>query len=143
MILTVIQFVFGTLVHLDRLGKDFLMLCIPSLLYAIALAKLVDILLPDPVELSTKSLTKNFMKNIRPIYGLAFLLGLIPFVIAGPAFGDELTSPTQTARIIFMVCFAVGFFTPAKLRLAHLVLAIVALPVVTAFIVYYSMRAGG
>ena len=143
-LLTLIQFVLGTIVHADDLGRSFLLFGIPTLLYAFVLLSLTNSLFPTlPGNIPAGFLLTEFQENFRGLYGHAFVLALLPFVMGFAVFGDRLASFPQITRIVWMGTFAVGIALPPTNMIAHTAVWFIAFPLMLILLRLYSKLAPG
>jgi hypothetical protein len=139
LLITVIQFALGTAVHSERLGSSFLLFGIPTILYSFILLSLVNAMFPKPPDDPPPAfLLAHFQQGYRYDYLCGFALALIPFIIGRAAFGDALISVPQISRIIWMVCFTVGFFVPPTYLVVHEIIWVVAFPLLLTLFAVYS-----
>jgi len=145
LLIAVIQFALGTVVHSDRLGTSFPRLGIPTILYSLILLTLVNKMFPKPPpgDLEPAFLLTQFRQHYRYAYTCALGLAVIPFIIAPWAFGDQLISVPQISRIVMMICFTVGFFVSPTHLAVHKVIWLIAFPFIMAIFVLYLNYGSG
>jgi len=139
MVFTVMQFAVGTIVHFEELGASFLAVGLPTIVYALLLAKLIRRLLPKSSPNDPESvLLVEFQANHREIYGIVFLLSLLPFVV----FYESLTAPPQIFRLIWMGGSVVGFFFGGRSLWVHKALIVIGGPLTVALLVLHAIWFG-
>lgn len=139
MIATVIQFAIGTVAHYELLGSSFLSFGIPTILYALILAKLIRRLFPKPPDdLPAAFLLSQFRSNSRHIYLSVFFLAVIPFIV----FFEPITSPPQIFRLVWIGGSLIGLTASSGRLWVHQTLIVVGGPLTVALLVLYSIWYG-
>jgi hypothetical protein len=94
---------------------------------------------PDDVQ--PAFLLTRFQQNCRRYYAGGFLLALNPFILGFTLFQDRLLSTNQIFRVIWMICFTIGFFVPLT-RPRHLayhkILWAIAFPLIMLMFIMFS-----
>lgn len=139
MVVTVIQFTVGTVAHYERLGTSFLSFALPTILYALILAKLIRKLFPEPPDQVPASfLLGQFQSNSRYIYLSVFLLAAIPFLV----FFEPVSSPPQIFRLVWAGLSVVGLSALSGRLWVHKALIVIGGPLTVALLVLYAIWYG-
>lgn len=135
MVVTVIQFAVGTVAHYERLGASFLTFALPTILYALILAKLVRKLFPRPPdEVPASFLLDQFQSNSSYIYRSVIFLAAIPFLV----FFESIASPPQIFRLVWVGLAVVGLSASSSRLWVHKALIVIGGPLTVALLVLYA-----